>query len=223
MPLQVSENVSGAVDHDGSTLSVTRAVLEGAGRFAVVSVAGFSVWAFAGNWFRGPGGEAGLYAAITLVFVSLAGLLMYPLVEGPRPLARFYSVFVPAFLAYGLAWSLCWFLLRFGAGEYLGSLAGSICFVSVCGWRFGNTRSVLVVGLVFFAAHSLGYFAGGKLMFFLMSPGAAGILSGLSKSQRVTIAELCWGALYGLGFGAGLGYAFQVFQAPRPGMPLESK
>ena len=94
----------------------TRWVLQGAWRFALVSVVGFSVWAFAGNWFHSYGGEAGLFAASTLVFMSVAGLLMHPLVKGPRSLARFYAIFVPAFLVYGLVWSGSWFLLRFGAG-----------------------------------------------------------------------------------------------------------
>jgi hypothetical protein len=58
-------------------------VLQGAWRFAIVSIVGFGVWAFAGRWFRTHGGEAGLYAASTVVFVGLAGLLMHPLVRGP--------------------------------------------------------------------------------------------------------------------------------------------
>lgn len=77
-------------------------VLQGAWRFAVVSIVGFGVWAFAGRWFRTHGGEAGLYAASTVVFVGLAGLLMHPLVRGPRRLLRFYGAFIRAFIAYGM-------------------------------------------------------------------------------------------------------------------------
>src|SRR6267154_381292 len=75
-------------------------VLQGAWRFAIVSIVGFAVWAFGGRWFRAHGGEPGLYAASTVVFIGFAGLLMHPLVHGRRPLARFYGVFIPAFLAY---------------------------------------------------------------------------------------------------------------------------
>ena len=182
-----------------------RSVLKGAWRFAIVSVAGFAVWAFAGRWFRSHGGELGLYAASTVVFVGLAGLLMHPLVHGPRPLARFYCVFIPAFLAYAIVWCSFWFLLHFGAGEWLGSLAGSFAFVAVAGWRFGNLHPVPKVSVVFFIAHSLGYFAGGKLMQFLTNPAGAELFKSLTKAELSTVAELSWGLLYGLGFGADLG------------------
>jgi hypothetical protein len=190
-------------------------VLQGAWRFAVVSVVGFGVWAFAGRWSRTHGGEAGLYAASTVVFVGLAGLLMHPLVRGPRRLLRFYGVFIPAFIAYAVVWCSFWFLLRFGAGEWLGSLAGSFALVAVIGWRFGDLRPIPAVSVAFFVAHSLGYFAGGKLMYFLSSPTGAGIFKSLTKVELGTVAKLSWGLLYGLGFGAGLGYAFHVFQKPR--------
>lgn len=208
---------------DALAFSLIRAVLGGAWRFAMVSIAGFSVWAFAGKWFRGHGGEVVLYAASTVIFISVAGLLMYPLIRGPQPLIRFYNIFVPAFLVYGCVWSVFWFLLRFGAGEWLASLAGSVCFVTVCAWRFGNMRPVTGAALVFFVTHSVGYFAGGKLMAFLMSPGTAHVLAGLSKSQCLTLAELSWGLLYGLGFGAGLGYLLHVLQATAKPSPADAE
>jgi hypothetical protein len=108
-------------------------VLQGAWRFAIVSIMGFGVWTFAGRWFHTHGGETGLYAASTVVFVGLAGLLMHPLVRGPRRLLRFYGVFIPAFIAYAVVWCSFWFWLRFGAGEWLGSLAGSFALVAVIG------------------------------------------------------------------------------------------
>ena len=189
-----------------------RCLLSGAWRFAVVSIMGFGVWAFAGRWFRTHGGEAALYGASTVVFVGLAGLLMHPLVRGPRRLLRFYGVFIPAFIAYAVVWCSFWFLLRFGAGEWLGSLAGSFALVAVTGWRFGNLRPVLAVSVAFFAAHSLGYFAGGKLMYFLSGPRGAELFNSLNKVELGMVAKLSWGLLYGLGFGAGLGYALHVFQ-----------
>src|ERR1043166_2107355 len=67
----------------------------------------------------------------------------------------------------------------------------------------------------FFPAHSLGYFTGGKLMYFLTSPTGAELFNSLTKAELGSVAELSWGLLYGLGFGAGLGYAFHVFQKPR--------
>jgi hypothetical protein len=68
------------------------------------------------------------------------------------------------------------------------------------------------VSVAFFVAHSLGYFAGGKLMYFLSSPTGAELFNSLTKAELGTVAKLSWGLLYGLGFGAGLGYAFHVFQ-----------
>src|SRR6188472_4305179 len=91
-------------------------VLRGTIGFAIVSLCGFSVWAFAGNWFHRNVGEAGLYAVSALVFVALAGLLLHPLVLGENRVARFYKAFVPAFFAYAFVWSACWFLLKFGRG-----------------------------------------------------------------------------------------------------------
>lgn len=205
------------VTHDTSVCcAAARSVLQGAWRFALVSIVGFSVWAFAGKWFRTHGGEVGLYTASTLVFISVAGVLMHPLVENSRPWLRFYGVFVPAFLAYGVVWTVSWFLLRFGAGEWLGSLAGSIAFVCVCGWRFGNMRPVVAASVVLFVANSIGYFSGGQLMQFLSGPQGARFFTGLTKSQFGTMAKLSWGLLYGLGFGAGFGYALHAFQAPTP-------
>lgn len=189
-------------------------VLQGAWRFAIVSIVGFGVWAFGGRWFRAHGGEPGLYAASTVVFVGLAGLLMHPLMRGPRRLLRFYGVFIPAFIAYAAIWCSFWFLLGYGAGEWLGSLTGTFAFVALTGWRFGNLRPVPGVSVAFFAAHSLGYFAGGKLMYFLTSPAGAELFNSLTKAELGTVAKLSWGLLYGLGFGAGLGYAFHVFQKP---------
>jgi hypothetical protein len=41
-------------------------------------------------------------------------------------------------------------------------------------------------------------------------------LASLSKDQIWTVAKLAWGVCYGLGFGAGIGYAFDVFQKAAP-------
>jgi hypothetical protein len=187
-----------------------RSMIEGAIRFALVSLGGFAVWAFAGGWFYRNTGEAGLYAASTVVFIGLAGWLLHPLVAGPRPVVRLLGVFVPAFLAYAVVWCAFWFVLGFGAGEWLGSLAGSVAFVGVAGWRFGNLRPVVKASLVFFAAHSAGYFAGGELMEVMSGEGAREWIGGLSREAQGALAKLSWGLLYGMGVGAGLGYAFHA-------------
>jgi hypothetical protein len=180
----------------------------------VVSVGGFAVWAFGGKWFGAHAGEAGMYVAITIVFLGLAGLLMQPLMRGPKRGWQFLSVFTPAFLGYAFAWSACWFWLHFGWGEWLGSLAGSLAFTLIAARRFGYRRTPIPAALVFFAAHSLGYFIGGKMMQLLAGPVGAELFENLPKTQLGTVAKLSWGLCYGLGFGAGMGYVFHLFQKP---------
>ena len=188
-------------------------MMTGAWRFAVVSVCAFSVWAFAGKAIGKVIGEGGLYAVIALVFLGLAGFLMHPLLRGPRPIARFHSVFVPAFFVYAAIWSAAWFLMGFGAGEWIGAAAGSLAFVAICGWRLGSFRSFAAVAAGFFVVHTAGYFAGGRAMAWLMSPDAAHAFPSVPKRSLVRAGMLAWGAAYGLGFGAGIGLVFRAFQS----------
>jgi hypothetical protein len=200
---------SSTPDAEVST-SLASSILSGAWRFALTGVGAFAVWAFAGGWFHENGGEAALFAAVAAAFIGLAGLTLAPLLPGPRRVARFYRVFVPAFLAYAVVWSASWFLLGFGLGEWLGSLLGCVSFVAIAGWLLGNRRPIPVASVVLFAAHSLGYFAGGALMGFVIRGADGGLLGGLSQSAADTLGKLSWGLAYGLGFGAGLGYLFRV-------------
>jgi len=176
--------------------------------FAAVSVAGFAVWAFAGKWLYAHVGEGGLYLTCALVFIASSGLALHPLVRGPGSLMRFYKIFLPAFGAYAVAWSAAWFVLRFGLGEWLGSLAGSVLLALMIGRGLGNCRSLVKVCVVMFALQSAGYFGGGRLMAWLMNPAHGAFLGG----HGFALAKLSWGLLYGLGTGAGLGYAFFTFQ-----------
>jgi len=201
-------------DKTGKPASASDAMIRGSLGFALVSVIGFALWAFAGKWFYKNVGEAGLYFASAVLFVGSSGLLLHPLVQGSNSLARFYKIFMPAFLAYALVWCLAWFALRFGAGEWLGSLLGSLVFTALIGFGLRNLRGFLKVVCAMFALHSAGYFLGGKLMYWLVSPEGKQLLPALSKAQVSVVAKLSWGVLYGLGFGGGLGYAFWVFQRP---------
>lgn len=183
-------------------------LLRGGLGFAIVSVAGFAVWAFAGKWLHAHVGEGGLYLACTITFVGLSGLALHPLVRGPGSLSRFYKIFIPAFCVYAIAWSASWFMLRFGWGEWLGSLAGSVLLAAMIGRGFGTFRSFINVSIVVFALHSAGYFGGGWIMHWLMNSGETG-----QTSRHIALAaKLCWGLVYGLGVGTGLGYAFFTFQ-----------
>jgi hypothetical protein len=198
---------------DVSPSSCWRAVLHGAIGFALVSLGGFSVWAFGGRWFYRNVGEVGLYVACAAVFIGLAGRFMSPLVDGPRPVSRFHKAFVPAFLAYAIVWSVCWFALHTGLGEWLGSLLGSVIFALVFGKMLGSTTGWVTVAMVLFVGHSAGYFLGSL---FYSAKSTLPFISELARRQIALIGQLGWGLLYGLGFGAGIGFALHRFQrAPR--------
>ena len=198
----------------GQRLTVVRFVLLGSVGFAAVSLGGFAIWAFAGRWLGDRVGEAGMYAVSALVFVVLSGLFMRPLMVGPRPLPRFYRAFIPAFLAYAAVWSVAWFSMGFGVGEWIGSLLGVIVLAALLGRALGSYRAFLAVCLFLFVAHSLGYFLGGELYYWSNKREAAEMFSGFSRRQIALCGRMAWGLLYGLGFGAGLGYAFFKFQTP---------
>jgi hypothetical protein len=192
---------------------VARAMLSGALGFAVVSLAAYAVWAFAGGWFRGRGGEPAMYAAIAAVFLALTGAVLHPLVRGERRLARFYGAFVPAFFAYAVAWSGFWFWLRYGAGEWLGALAGCAVFVALTAWRLGGWRAFWPALAVFFVLHTAGYFAGGFSMARLMALAREAAAGSPERAQLAALAKLSWGLFHGLGFGAGLGFAYHALQS----------
>ncbi len=194
-----------------------RSILRGSLGFGLVSLAAFSVWAFGGGWFRGRGGEPAMYVAIAAVFVVFTGVLLHPLVQGPRRLLRFYQVFVPAFLLYSIVWSGFWFWLKYGLGEWLGAGIGSMAFVAYSAWRFGSWRAFWLVTVVFFVLHTAGYFAGGMSMAKLSELAREDPVPFLDKPQLMLLAKMSWGLFYGLGFGAGLGYVYHSFQKePRP-------
>jgi hypothetical protein len=189
-----------------------RPILIGSLGFAAVSVAAFSLWAFGGRWFHSHGGDAAMYSAIAAAFLVLSGAILHTLICGERALARFYGAFVPAFFAYAVLWCLAWFVVKGATGEWLGSLSGSFAFAWVVTKRMGGRASIVITGLLVFAAHSLGYFTGGKVMYGILGGCCADFFSGWSREQIGVIAKLGWGLLYGLGFGAGIGMAFDRAQ-----------
>ncbi len=172
-------------------------MLRGALGFALVGVASFAVWAFGGKVFAPLGGEKAMYAGCALVFLLLSGALLHPLLNGPGSYARFNKVFFPAFFLYALVWSVLWFVMGFGLGEWLASAFGSAAFVFVSACRLGGWRVAAAATLVLFLTHSAGYFLGGELYY---------------PSDRGVIMKMAWGLIYGVGFGAGVGYVFWALQ-----------
>jgi hypothetical protein len=49
-------------------------------------------------------------------------------------------------------------------------------------------------------------------MHWILGPAGSALLTGLSRTGLLVVAKLSWCLLYGLGFGAGIGYAFRTFQ-----------
>jgi hypothetical protein len=184
--------------------SATGYLLRGSLGFTAVSLAAFGVWAVAGKWLGARLGEAGFYAVEAVIFVALSGLVLHPLAGGPNSFFRFLRIFVPAHVAYTVVWCASWFALRFGLGEWLGSLGGCAAFALVAGALGGNLRAVPASTGVLFVTHSAGYFLGGPLHY-------------KSGPEHHLLGILGWGLLYGLGFGAGIGYTFYRLQ--RPGAP----
>ncbi len=166
------------------------AVIRGALGFGAVSVAAYSVWAFGGKWFARHGGDAAMYPVIAVVFLALSGLVLHPLAGG---VGRFTRAFIPAFVAYAAVWCAAWFLIKKRPGEWVGSLAGSAAFALVAGALLGNLRPWFRATAALAVGHSAGYFLGGELYY----------------ATRSALGMLGWGLLYGLGFGAGIGYAFR--------------
>ena len=186
--------------------SLVRDLLHGALGFAVVSLASFSIWAFAAGAFRRLGGEPAMYTAIAVVFLGLSGLVLGPLAGG---VGRFYRVFLPAFSVYALLWSAAWFALPNRSGEWLGALAGCAAFVALARWQIGSHAGWLALFSGFFLLHTAGYFAGSWAMYdFWLASFKTGKLEGWTRPQAAVVAKLSWGLCYGLGLGAGLGWFF---------------
>ncbi|MEZ5387407.1 MAG: hypothetical protein R3F13_17995 [Prosthecobacter sp.] len=185
--------------------SLVRSTLHGAFGFAAVSVAAYSIWAFAP---RLAGSEYGMYALIALVYLGGAGLALCELLRGEGRLGRFYKMFLPAFFGYALLWSLAWFVIKGRPGEWIGAAAGTLFFSTVCWLILKRPAGFWVGALVLFALHTAGYFVGGKWMYGLLDAGIAG----WAKPQVAVVAKLGWGLFHGLGFGAGIGFALGWWQ-----------
>lgn len=194
-----------------------RAILSGAWRFGVVSLIAFGFWAFDSKILPKRFGEVGTFVGCLVVFVAFAEIFLIGLVQPPDARRKFNRSFPLAFIVYSIVWSACWFALKFGKGEWLGSGLGCAAFAAILGWRLGARNGYCKVILFLIITHAAGYFLGGKAFYMARHPPQA--LSSLSKEEIWTAAKLVWGLSYGLGFGAGIGYAFDVFQrnaGPKP-------
>ena len=189
---------------------LARSVMIGMLGFGAASLLVFGSWAWMGRWLYGALGEAGTYAVWAVVFVAVAGAGLRRLLVVPVSWLRFLWFFLVAFGAYALVWSAVWFAQSTRLGEWLASLLGTLSFCVVLCWAFGAWRMLLRMALVVFVLHSAGYFAGGWLHAWVL--GGTLPAEWLGKAARADLSKLLWGAAYGCGFGAGLGYAFHACQ-----------
>ena len=181
--------------------------------FTLVSLAGFAPWVLAGRWFYLNIGEAGLYVVCAGVFTGLSGVLLHRLIIGPGSLIRFYKIFSLAFVAYAIAWTVGWMLLRGFAGSIVGLLAGAAVMGAILAQGFAARGVWWKIIVILFLANAVGYFIGEWAHNFiptLKEGNALGLT--LENSTRAMLSKVAWGFFYGLGFGAGIGFAFYLCQ-----------
>lgn len=187
------------VEQNQGVPSIERSIATGAIGFGMVSVAVFATVAFGERWMYRTLGLAGAYLTWTVLFIVLSGAVFGSLVVGRWRLPKFFLLFGLAFFAYAAGWVMAYFTLRNSAGEWLGSVAGSVLMALVFAVGFGSLKSTVKLSATLLASHSVGYFLGSALNNFV--GGRAGML--------------LWGVAYGLFFGAGIGAALQMVQQRR--------
>jgi hypothetical protein len=148
-----------------------------------------------------------------IAFALFAEIFLVSLAHPPNSRRKFNGSFIPAFIVYAIVWSACWFALHLRAREWIGSALGCAAFATILYRRLGAREGLCKVILFLIVAHSAGYFLGGRV-FFMALPRSA--FASWPKQDVLMLAKLTWGLFYGLGFGAGMGYAFDVFQRAAP-------
>lgn len=169
--------------------SLKRSVVMGGLGFCLASLFVFATVAFGERWMYSRLGFLGAYAAWTALFILLGGGALALSIARSVSVPKFYAIFSAAFFAYAIGWVGAYYLLRDGAGEWLGSLAGSVLMSLVIAAGFKVMRSALLFSVVLFVANSVGYFVG----------------LALNNLIRGEAGMLLWGAAFGLALGAGLG------------------
>jgi hypothetical protein len=176
--------------------ALARSVVTGAIGFGVVSLVVFATVAFGERWMYQHLGRGGAYLAWTLLFILLGGAVLGSLVVGRWRLPKFYLLYGLAFFFYAVGWVAAYFTLGGGAGEWVGSLAGSILMALVFAAGFNKIRSAPKFSVILFVANSTGYFLGSALNDSIRGPGGM----------------LLWGVAYGLFLGAGIGAVLHYSQ-----------
>lgn len=180
--------------------SLPRSIATGAIGFAVVSLCVFATVAFGERWLYTTFTEIGAYLICAVLFILLGGAVFGSLVVGRWRLPRFYLLFALAFFAYAIGWIIAYFVVRGTAGEFVGSLGGSVLMAFVFAAGFGSIRSTAKLSAVLFVLNALGYFLGAAILY--------------QFAHRTGL--LLYGIVYGLFFGAGIGAALHLVQQEQP-------
>jgi len=192
---------SDRINAQTSSPSLRQSILTGAIGFSLTSFIVFATVAFAQIWMYQHVGVTGAYLVWIALFILLGGGALSPVVKGNRSLMSFYAVFGAAFLLYGVAWMAAYFTLKLGAGEWLGSLAGSVAMALVIAAAFRVTRKALLFSAVLFVSNSAGYFLGSIIYYTWGRPAGLAL----------------WGAVWGACLGAGLGAVLHLAQSKQAG------
>jgi hypothetical protein len=176
--------------------SLSRAVVIGGVGFSLASFCVFATVAYGERWLYTHAGILGAYLFWTALFILLGGAALGSLVVGRWRSPRFYLLYGIAFFAYAVGWVGAYFTLRGKAGEWLGSVAGSLLMAFVFAVGFRAIGSIIKLSVILFIANSLGYFGGSALNDYVGGKGGM----------------LWWGILYGLCLGAGIGAVLRLAQ-----------
>lgn len=183
-------------NHSKTLPSLSRAVAIGGVGFGLASLCVFATVAFGERWLYEQLGLWGAYLVWTALFILLGGAALGSLVVGRWRLPKFCLLYGIAFFAYAAGWVAAYFVLRGTAGEWVGSIAGSVLMALVFAIGFRTTRSILKLSVILFITNSLGYFAGSALNDYVGGKGGM----------------LLWGISYGLCLGAGIGAVLRLAQ-----------
>jgi len=198
--------------------TLTESVLRGMIGFTLVSLAGFAPWVLAGRWFYRTVGEVGLYVVCAVAFIGLSGPFLHRLIIGPGSLSRCYKLFSLAFLAYAAVWTIAWMALARSTGGVMAGIIGAVGGIFAMGTLlalgFKAAESVLQVIVALLIGNVVGYFIG-EWAYNGINALKEGNVTGLvlDRPVRSILSKSAWGLCYGLGFGAGIGFAFHACQA----------
>lgn len=171
-------------------------MITGAIGFSLVSLVVFATVAFGEPWMYERFRVTGSYVVWIALFIVLGGAVLGSLVVGQWRLPKFYLLYGLAFLLYSVAWVAAYSTLGGSAGEWVGSLAGSIMMALVFAAGFKRMSSLPKIALILFLTNSIGYFLG----------------SALYQSVAGQGGMLLWGVAYGLFLGAGIGAVLHYSQ-----------